>query len=341
MQVRQIDRDIVHARTTRGSRTNFGHSVLLQKEYHRFRGEKRLNFGPSLCHHQSALFMSRSIYRANLFANSTAVVTGGATGIGKAIAKELLGLGCRVVLASRKVERLEAAVTELQQHATGGANAVSSFTCNIRDKDAVNGLMKFANATYGSLDYVICNAGGQFPSPAADIPLKGWNAVIETNLTGTFLCCQSAYRHGLQDSKHGGAIVNIIADMFNGFPGMSHTGAARSAVDNLTKTLALEWASTGVRVNAVAPGVIYSESAAANYPPGFLAGVARDLPYHRLGTPEEVASAVTYLLSPGARYVSGETLRVDGASSLYGHTAFRIEPHDSLPPLSEDEEGLR
>ena len=127
--------------------------------------------------------------------------------------------------------------------------------------------------------------------------------------------------------------------VFNGFPGMAHTGAARSAVDNLTKSLALEWASAGVRVNAVAPGVIYSDTAAANYPPGFLASVASDLPYHRLGTPQEVSSAVTYLLSPGARYVSGATLRVDGASSLSGHAACRIPPHDTLPPLEEPQQS--
>jgi peroxisomal trans-2-enoyl-CoA reductase len=278
-----------------------------------------------------------SIYRANLFASTTAVVTGGGTGIGKAIAKELLGLGGRVVLASRNAERLAAAVAELQPHAAAGKDAVSSFTCNIRDEAAVDDLMQFASSSYGSLDYLVCNAGGQFPSPAARIPLKGWNAVVDTNLTGTFLCCKAAYENGLRDSKRGGAIVNIIADMFNGFPGMAHTGAARSAVDNLTKSLALEWAAEGVRVNAVAPGVIYSDTAAANYPPGFLESVAADLPYHRLGTPEEVSSAVTYLLSPGARYVSGATLRVDGASSLYSHPAFKIKPHSALPPL---EEGL-
>jgi len=275
-----------------------------------------------------------SIFRSGLFAGHTAIVTGGATGIGKAIAKELLSLGCRVVIASRNVERLQAAVAELSQTASASDGAIRHVACNIRDEAAVRDLMHFTTSTFGTLDYLVCNAGGQFPSRAADIQLKGWDAVIETNLTGTFLCCKEAYAAGLQESKHGGAIVNIIADMFNGFPGMAHTGAARSAVDNLTKSLALEWSSSGIRVNAVAPGVIYSETAAANYPPGFLADMAADLPYQRLGTPEEVASAVTYLLSPGARYVSGATIRVDGCSSLFRRVGFRVEPHESLPQLS-------
>ena len=114
---------------------------------------------------------------------------------------------------------------------------------------------------------------------------------------------------------------------------MSHTGAARSAVDNLTKSLALEWAADGVRVNAVAPGVIYSDTAAANYPPGMMAAIAPDLPAQRLGTPEEVSAAVCFLLSPASRYISGATLRVDGASSLYRRPAFTTPKHDSMPPL--------
>ena len=271
-----------------------------------------------------------SVFRANLFAGHTAIVTGGATGIGKAIAKELLGLGCKVVVASRNSERLKEAVTELAPAA--GSAAIAQFTCNIRDEEAVQGLMKYTNATFGGLDYLVCNAGGQFPSRAHKISLKGWNAVIETNLTGTFLCCREALGAGLAKSPNG-AVVNIIADMFNGFPGMSHTGAARSAVDNLTKSLSLEWASSGVRVNAVAPGVIYSDTAAANYPPGFLEKTIRDLPAQRLGTPEEVSSAVAFLLSPAARYVSGATLRVDGGSSLYHRPAFRVPPHSALPVL--------
>ena len=271
-----------------------------------------------------------SAFRANLFAGRTAVVTGGATGIGRAIAQELLQLGASVVLASRKEDKLAATAEALR--ASTGAN-VSHRVCNIREEEHVRGLMDFVVSEHGGVDLLVNNAGGQFPSPAAAIARKGWDAVIETNLTGTFLCCREAHRAGLARSPDA-AIVNVIADMWNGFPGMAHTGAARAGVDNLTKSLALEWAAEGVRVNAVAPGIIYSDTAAANYPPGFLESMASDLPAQRLGTPAEVASAVCFLLSPAARYVSGATLRVDAASSLYRRPQFVVPPHEALPPVS-------
>ena len=148
--------------------------------------------------------------------------------------------------------------------------------------------------------------GGQFPSPAASIRTKGWNAVIETNLTGTFLCCREAYAAWM--GSHGGAIVNIIAIVHDGFPGMAHTGAARAGVDNITKSLAVEWAPSGIRINAVAPGIIYSDTAAANYAdPSYMTGTAPLIPAKRLGTVEEVSGCVAFLLSPAASYITGNS----------------------------------
>lgn len=265
-----------------------------------------------------------SFLRPGLLAGRRAVVTGGAGGIGMSIARELVSLGCSVVIAGRSADKLEAAAHKLRKDSAASVD-IAHRVCNIRDQSNVRDLMDFA-AERGQIDYLVNNAGGQFPSPAMDIKKKGWDAVIETNLTGTFLCCQEARRAGLGE-RDDAAVVNIIADMFNGFPGMIHTGAARAAVDNLTKTLALEWAHDGVRVNAVAPGIILSDSAAANYPPGFLEASAASLPAQRLGTPEEVSSTVCFLLSPAARYVSGATLRVDGGSSLYRRPVFEIPPH--------------
>ncbi len=276
----------------------------------------------------AAMPAPRSVFRHDLFVGTTTIVTGGGSGIGYAIARELATLGGRVIISGRKADKLSRAEARLREE-TGGE--VVAVPCNIRDEDEVKALMGRAVALGGRIDFLVNNAGGQFPSPAAWIRTKGWNAVIETNLTGTFLCCREAFLASMEE--HGGSVVNIIADMWQGFPGMAHTGAARAAVDNLTKSLALEWAWRGVRVNAVAPGIILS-SGYGNYDPVFqkaFLDMADDIPARRLGTAEEVASAVSWLLSPGAAYVTGATLRVDGASSLW-RTHWEVPAHDAMPP---------
>lgn len=267
-----------------------------------------------------------SIFAPNLFRGRTAMVSGGGSGIGFAIAAELSRLGADVVLASRDTAKLERAAAAL--HSEGGGS-ISTRTADIRDEDAVRALMR----SVPSLDILVNNGGGQFPSAAADMSSKGWRAVVETNLTGTFQMCREAFTQHF-DAARGGAVVNITADSFTGFPGMAHTGAARAGVDNLTKTLAVEWASRGVRVNAVAPGVIYSPTAAANYAgvaPKLFEEARKGIPAGRCGTPAEVASAVAWLCSPGASFVSGAVLRVDGGSSLYTRGLYDVPPHDNWP----------
>ncbi|KAJ6649584.1 Peroxisomal trans-2-enoyl-CoA reductase [Pseudolycoriella hygida] len=252
-----------------------------------------------------------SIFKPGLFKGNVAIVTGGGTGIGRAITYELLTLGCKVVIASRNHEKLENCVKEFKD-----VGEISSIVCNIRKEDEVRNLVSQTLEKYGKLDFLVNNGGGQFLSPAADITLKGWNAVIETNLTGTFLLSKEAYNQWFH--KNGGSIVNIIADMWRGFPMMSHTGAARHAVHNLTQSLAIEWAEKGVRVNSVAPGIIESPTAAANYKvDNVFKEVQQHMPSKRPGLPGEVASAVCFLLSPGASFISGTTLKVDCGSSLY------------------------
>ncbi|XP_072324780.1 peroxisomal trans-2-enoyl-CoA reductase isoform X2 [Scyliorhinus torazame] len=277
---------------------------------------------------------ARSLFRAALFRDRVALVTGGGTGIGAAVAAELLALECNVVIASRKMERLREAAHHLSALIPSSSSAtVTPIQCNIREEDEVKNLMKAALQLHGRIDYLVNNGGGQFFCPAEHITAKGWKAVIETNLTGTFYCCREVYSSWMKEN--GGAIVNIVADMWKGFPGMSHTGAARAAVDNLTKSLAIECASSGVRINAVAPGLIFSETAVANYkelgPELFKRSIPK-IPAKRPGIPEEVSSVVCFLLSPAASFITGETVKVDAAQSLY-HSPWEIPDHDRwLPP---------
>lgn len=178
-------------------------------------------------------------------------------------------------------------------------------------------------------------------SPVSNMSAKGWRAVVDTNLNGTFLCCKEVYRLWMSDN--GGSIVNIIADMRKGFPGMAHTGAARAGVQNLTMSLAVEWIRNGIRINCVTPGVIYSDTAAQNYADPELFQKLRDkLPARRCGTTAEVAGAVTFLLSPAAAYITGTTIDVDGASSkVYASLFPSVADHCSLSEYSWDEPSVK
>lgn len=271
----------------------------------------------------------RSVFKEGLFNGEVMLVTGGGTGIGRCIAHELAHLGAHVVLSGRREEPLQAVAEEI----TASGGAASTATMNIREQEEVHETVGAIVSEHGRLDAVVNNAGGQFASPAAMIRPKGWRAVIDTNLNGTWYVCQAAHAHHM--GKHGGSIINIVAEMWNGFPGMAHTGAARAGVVNLTKTLAIEWAAAGIRINSVAPGTIKS-SGMKNYSQAVqMAAIqlARKNPSARLGTESEVSAAVAYLLSPAASYVTGETLRVDGGSSLAKEVMVPLQRHDKSVPF--------
>jgi len=273
-----------------------------------------------------------SVLRPNIFKNKVAIVTGGGTGIGKAITCELLFLGCNVMIASRKLDVLEKAATEMREWLKDNqrTNRLEFMQGNIRKLDSVESMVSSTIQKFGRLDFLVNNGGGQFLCSAADISLKGFNAVIETNLTGTFLMSKEVYNQWM--GKHGGSIVNITMDMKKGFAMMSHSGAARAGVDNLTKSMALEWASSGVRINCVAPGSsIYSETAAQNYGDAkIFERTKADIPARRLGHTEEVSGIVCFLLSPAASFITGTSVDVDGAMSLYKQGTFFPEAHENM-----------
>jgi citronellol/citronellal dehydrogenase len=268
-----------------------------------------------------------SIFRPGLFDGQVILVTGGGTGIGRCIAHELASLGALVIVAGRRPEPLQSVVAEIRA-AEGRADAM---VLNIRDREAVDTAVAGLVLTHGGLHGLVNNAGGQFATPAGDLKPKGWTAVVDTNLNGTWWVSQAAYRSAFRE--HGGAIVNIVADVWMGAPGMVHTGAARAGVMNMTVTLAAEWARESVRVNAVAPGPILS-SGLAEYPEAIQQRALDEVcvtPPARLGTESEVSSAVTFLLSPAAAYISGEVMKVDGATSVFKNPLVPIGHHAGTP----------
>ena len=248
------------------------------------------------------------MFRPALFSGQVAIVTGGGSGLGRCTAHELASLGAKVALIGRKIEKLSAVNDEIAE-AGGEARC---YACDIREEDAVKQTVASIVADFGRIDALVNNAGGQFAAPLESISARGWETVVRTNLTGGFLVARECYTQWMKNAG-GGAIVNIIADMWQGMPGMGHSGAARAGMLNVTGTAAFEWAP--VRVNAVAPGWIAS-SGLDRYPPEMREHI-RSLPKHvplgRLGTESEVSAAICFLLSPAASFISGSCLRVDGA----------------------------
>ncbi|KAG0220794.1 hypothetical protein BGX31_010527 [Mortierella sp. GBA43] len=241
-----------------------------------------------------------SVFKKDLFKDQVILVTGG-------------GTGATVVLAARKHDQLLQTAREIEL--LGGQ--CDTVTLNIRDQAQAYAAVEKIVAKHGKLNGLVNNAGGQFHSPASKISPKGFATVVDLNLMGTFNMCKAAFDGYM--GEHGGTIVNIVAECRNGFPGMVHTGAARSGIINMTKTLALEWGPyNGIRINCVAPGMILS-SGMKNYPEktldGFLANAWLN-PTGRMGTESEIAASTVFLLSPAASYINGVNLPVDGASSL-------------------------
>ncbi len=270
-----------------------------------------------------------SIFRPGLFAGQVHVVTGGGSGIGRCTAHELAALGATVVLTGRNEEKLARVVAEITED--GGKADYVAF--DIRDEDQVKAAVAGIVAKHGRIHGLVNNAGGQFPSPMAAISKRGFEAVVANNLTGGFLMSREVFNQSM--SQHGGAMVNMAADMWNGMPGMAHSGAARAGMVNLTKTAAFEWAYANVRVNAVAPGWIASSGMDA-YGPAMapmIRSLKDNLPMKRMGLEAEVASVICFLLSPGSAFVTGITVAIDGGAPLHS-TVMPVMDH--APSASYD-----
>ena len=255
-------------------------------------------------------------FAPGLFQDKVALITGGGTGIGRATAHMFVHLGGKVAICGRRPDKLDAAVAELA--AIAGPERVFAQPCDIREPEQVAALVGGALDKHGRIDFLVNNAGGQFPSPAEQISSRGFEAVVRNNLLGTWnVTREVATRAMMKQKPRGGRILNVIAQIFRGFPGMVHTGAARAGVENMTMTLAIEWVEHDILVNAIAPGVIKS-SGTDRYPPELLELQRTKTPLKRLGTEEEIAENILFLLAPATSFMTGSTVYIDGGARLWG-----------------------
>ena len=253
-----------------------------------------------------------TVYRANLFAGKVVLVSGGGSGLGKVTAALFGRLGATVAICGRDPEKLTAA----KAFFTKAGIQCWSQAMTIRDPAGVDALYDKIYNDLGQLDIVVNNAGGQFPQAAIDFSVKGWNAVIDTNLNGTWYMMQAAAKHW-QRLGRPGSIVNVVADIWRGLPQMAHTTAARAGVIFASKSAAGEWAPLGIRVNCMAPGCCES-SAFGGYAPEGAETFTQSNPMMRAGDEFDVAEAIVYLAGPSGKFVTGEVLTVDGGQQMWG-----------------------
>ncbi len=262
-----------------------------------------------------------AVFAPDLFRGRTALITGGGRGIGKAIALAFARLGANIIIASRNRENLDPTAEEI---AALGVPCLA-VPLNIRAIDQVEALVQQSIGRFGDIDFCINNAGGQFPARPQDITDRGWRAVVDLNLNGTWNMCSRVGRHML--ARGSGAVVNVVHlySLERGSPAFAHSGAARAGVINLTKSLAYYWARRGVTINALAPGTVstrgvreeeFSQAEQSDYE----AIAIKDIPAHRLAEPDEIAAITLFLCSPAAHYINGATIVADGALFLSSWT---------------------
>jgi citronellol/citronellal dehydrogenase len=252
-------------------------------------------------------------FRDDALAGQVCVVSGGGSGMGRAIAYVLTRLGAQVVICGRRAEMLEETAAGISEHL---GKTIVTRAMTIREPEQVQSLFADTWERFGRLDVLVNCAGGQYPQAAIDFSVKGWNAVIDTNLNGTWYMMQGAAQHW-RDREKPGTIVNIVAVVSRGMPQVAHTAAARAGVIYLSKTLSTEWAPLNIRINCVAPGSIATDGLNV-YPREAAEAFSISNPMKRLGDVMDIAQAVVYLAAPTGKFITGELLAVDGGRQNWG-----------------------
>ncbi|MHB8691779.1 MAG: SDR family oxidoreductase [Solirubrobacteraceae bacterium] len=276
------------------------------------------------------------IFRDGLLDGQVVLLSGGGSGIGRCTALELAALGARVTICGRRLEPLLQTAGLLGS--AGGSGSIEAVACDVREEDQVAALVAGVIERHGQIDVLVNNAGGQFLAPAESISPKGFRTVIRLNVESAWLMSHAVATACM--IERGGKIINITLSPHNGMPGMVHSGAARAAVENMTRTLSIEWARFKILVNAIAAGQIETETMRTKYPPKMVAGVAATVPLGRLGTEEEMAWQIAYLASKAGDFTSGAVFTVDGArdNGLGGWPPSDMRD-DSGDPLAEQRRG--
>tara|TARA_Y100001960_G_C14762225_1_gene874795 strand:- start:1782 stop:2564 length:783 start_codon:yes stop_codon:yes gene_type:complete len=254
-----------------------------------------------------------TIFREDLMTGSHALITGGGTGIGYGCAEELGRLGAKVTLAARRPDVLEAAARRLRDQGIDAA----WYELNIRDEEAVSAIFRLIIEERGLPDHLVNNAGGQFAAKADEISANGFRAVMDLNVQGTWQM-SSYFASAHREAGAPGRIVNMVFAHIDAMEHFAHAAAARAAVVNLTKTLALEWSEHGILVNAVGPGPVMTEGIAQYDEAESGATHIDTLPVPRWGTPQDIGWLVTYLLSPAGDWITGSFIPIDGGAQLVG-----------------------
>lgn len=251
--------------------------------------------------------MASKIFAPGLLDGQVALVSGGGSGLGRATAVELAACGAQVVVCGRRGEPLDETVALCEE------GRCSAHVCDIREEDQVEALVDEVLDRHGRIDLLVNNAGGQYLTPAEDITPKGFRTVIRLNVEGTWLMTHAVATKAMIPSGRGGKVVSVTISPHNGLPGMAHSSAARAAVENLTRVLAIEWARFDVKLTAIAAGQFATDTLRTKYPQPIVEHLAQTIPLGRLGTEEEFAWAVAYLASPAGDFHSGSIMTVDGA----------------------------